>query len=532
MSFKILKIQQNEGGVFTKLNNLLNVQLPMLDGVTNMYPAYLELEGISFQDIDTGEQVTANVALGNVGDLNAVTYDSSAFIKNMKITSEKVPLIEEVRFVNRRTQTQKNLFKGVTTQKNDYFLGRGSRVLLDSDGKANLQIPLKSVCGLGSVPVLDMSKTGAVNFQIELENQHKVAVEYMEGLEVVDMAADDMENDGADPVQYKTLVLTQTFERKETAEVMFPVDMELDITFAHSATGNEDATVHVKSVAFDTDTNKVTLEFVEVWTTLNAGETATQITLNNNVVSYEGTNPNGASLTISDAELPSGPVPIGSNMLIAYTDANMWYVKSGIVLSSVIVADENVLTFTTQIFPDGSNPQNITVRAYAHRNLDYSIEHVNLVVRQNPYAKPENKPVMFSTYHVEMQNMPETYDYRQQFDVEPGVYRLEWLTCVDNLVSIRENLKSYRVSVNEIDTTNRDVEVLSNKSIYYDRLISAYGASIVNFNLVDFSQDVMVIPESVLVSNTRYLVNLRMYADVLPMAPKIVYLYKLLNVTL
>lgn len=532
MSFKILKYQQHEGGTFTKTNNLLNIQIPAMQGVTQLSNAYLELEKVSFKD-ETGLAVTDNVMLGFVNGENMVTYDSSAFIKNMKITADKQPLIEEVRFVNRRTQTQKNLFKGTTAQKNEYFTGRGGRVLLDENGQANLQIPLSSVCGFGTVGALDMTNmTGEVNFQIELENQHTLAVEYIEGFELTEIPCDDIENDtqANDPVS--SVVVTSTFEREETAEIMFPIGSRVTISYTHSETGAGTADATVEAIVYDDTTNKASLVLTEVIVTLAPTESLTDITLSNDVVSYQGANPAGATLLVTP--LPDYPFtfPVGMTLQVNYLDDEEYYVVSGQVLSTEAQGDDLLVTFTLPLFPDGSNPTDIRVAVMGLQNLDYEIEKVNLVFRNNPMAEVKTPSIIFSTYHVEMANMPAgLYDYRQQFDIEAGVNRLEWLTCVDNLVSDIDTATSYRVSVNELDTTNRDVELVGTKALYYDRLIEGYD-ELVNLNLVDFSQSVLVIPEKVIPQDTRLMVNLRLYASDEPMQTKIVYLYKLMDVQL
>jgi hypothetical protein len=532
MSMKIFKYQQHEGGVFTKTNNLLNIQLPAMEGSTSLSTAYLELEKVSFKD-QTGLQITDNVALGFVNGENAVVYDTSAFIKNMKITSEKQPLIEEVRFVNRRTQTQKNLFKGQTTARNEFFTGRGGVVLLDDNGQCNLQIPLSSVCGFGSVQAVDMtSMTGAVNFQIELENQHTLALEYMQGFELTEIPCDDIENDTEEVDAVSSILITSTFQSEGTAIMMFPLGSRVTLSYTHSTDGAGTADVFVESLEYDEATNKLAVIFTESFVDLAPTESLTDITLSNEVVSYTGAN--GAGATVLVNPLPDYPFtfPVGMTLQVMYLDNGQYHVITGQVLTAVPQDDNVLITFTYPIFPDGSNPTDIRLAVYGLQNLDYEIEKVNLVFRNNPMGIVDSKAIVFDTYHVEMANMMDgLYDYRQQFDIEPGVRRLEWLTCIDNLVSNVDTATSYRVSVNELDTTNRDVELVGTKALYYDRLVEAYS-ELVNLNLVDFSQTVLVVPETVIPQDSRLMVNLRLYASGQPMQTKIVYLYKLLSVKL
>jgi hypothetical protein len=525
---------QHEGGTFNKSNNLLNVQVPVLDGSTDLSTAYLELEGVSFKT-NAGVDVTENVALGYVDGVNTVEYDSSAFIKNLKITSERLPLIEEVRFINRRTQTQRCLTKSVSAMQNEFFTGRGGRCVLDANGKCNLQVPLSQICGLGEVDSLDMSATGAVNFQIELENQNTVATEYELGLEVLDYECADLVNNTGGAVEYNYIVLTNTVNSDLEAGLMFPAGSALTISYTHSVDGDRTADVTIESVAVDDATKVCTLTFTENWLPLEDGESATDMTVDNDVASAECANVADAdarNLVVVQGE-SANFFQLGSAQMVSFlTAVNRVFVKVGIIKTAVQVGPNVNVTFTSDLLEDG-NLTLVQIRAPAFDVLDYDIEKINVVLRNNPYYNGKFEPLAFSTYHLEMINMPPNYtDFRQQFDIEAGVWRLEWLTPTANLVSTLDGVTSYRVSVDEIDTTNRDVELATgNNSLYYDRLIQGYSSDLINLNLVNVSQDVFIIPELLDMSPQRRMVNLRLYSDD-PMTQKVVYLYKSIMVQL
>jgi len=128
---------------------------------------------------------------------------------------------------------------------------------------------------------------------------------------------------------------------------------------------------------------------------------------------------------------------------------------------------------------------------------------------------------------LEMQNQQDgLLDWRQQYDLESGAIAVYLMTPMDSLVSVRDTVSSFRVSMNNIDTTNRDVEIDSaNNSLYYDRLYNTYSTDLVNLNLVNFSADVFILPEKVPLNGMRNLMNVRLYSTE-PMTAKIVYLYK------
>ena len=534
MSFKIFKYMQHEGGTFNKSNNLLNIQVPALDGSTDLSTGYLELEGVTFKT-QAGVNVTENVALGYVDGAQTVEYDTSAFIKNLKITSDNLPLIEEVRFINRRTQTQRALTKSVSVLENQFFTGRGGRCVLDANGKCNLQVPLSEICGVGAISSLDMSATGAVNLQIELENQNTVATEYALALEVVEYECNDIENDSGGALEYNYVVLTNTFNSALEASLMFPAGSALTISYTHSVDGARTADVTVESLAVDNATKVCTLTFTENWLPLEDGENVTDMTVDNDVASAECADvgaPDARNLVVVQGESADFFQP-GSLQLVSFlTAANRVFVKLGVIKTAVQAGANVNVTFTSNLLEAGALTL-VQIRAPAFQRLDYDIEQVNIVLRNNPSYNGKFPPVEFSTYHLEMINMPPNYtDFRQQFDIEPGVYRLEWMTPVDNLVSTLDNVSSYRVSVDEIDTTNRDVELSeTNNSVFYDRLIQAYSSDLINLNLVNVSQDVFVIPELIDMSPMRRMVNLRLYSDA-AMSQKVVYLYKSIMVQL
>lgn len=533
MSFKIYKYEQHEGGVFSKSNNLLNVQLPALEGVTNLDASYIELEGVSFYD-NQGEQVTENVVLGYSSGAASVDYSASAFIKNLKITSSKQALIEEVRFVNRRTQSQHTLFKSDTSIKNEFFLGRGGPCLLDSDGKCNLQIPLKEVCGFGSIGSLPMSSlTGDVNFQIELENQNTVAAEYRMQLQVTNLNCNDITNNTEDQQDYNAVTITPEAANLLEMLVLFPIGSDLTVTYVHPVNGAQEDVVTIADV--QVNGTACTLIFTEAFVTIDPEAVVTDITVSNNVVSVgcadkEAADPRNTLVApaIGDDQV----YPVGSVLLITcVTGAGVLRVFTGVVASTSVEGGNMTITFTKNILPEGIINE-IYIRVAKFRNLDYKVEKVNIVVRNNPSATAPNS-VTFDTYHLEMINMPPNYtDFRQQFDIEAGVKRLEWLTPVDSLVSVLDGVTSYRVSVNEVDTTNRDVEMdTGNNSLYYDKLMQAYSTQLVNLNMVNFSRDCFVVSEMLIPSEQRLMVNLRLYSDE-PMDSKVVHLYKLITVLL
>lgn len=522
---KIFKFQTVEGGEFTKSNNLLNVQCPVIQGTTMMNASYLELEGVQFFDPATQAQKMENVVLGYADGDQSVEYSTASFIKNIKITSDNLNLLEEQRFINRRTQTERALLSSTSRLENEYFLGRGGIVLLDNNGKANLQIPLQDVCGLGTVSSLSLAKTGRLNFQIELEDQYTVACEYAQLLNVDAVACNTIVNNTGGMEDYDTLTITNTFENVEEALLYFPIDSRLNIAFV---AGGDQEEVQAVISNVEVNANVCTLTFTEPFVTLADTEEANTIQISNNVVATVCNDVAGGDarnlVVVPHSE--ASDFQVGKVYTIGCLDATPRFrVVEAVLKTAEQDGDAVNLTFTTECLPAGALTL-VQIRRFAFLNLDYSIDKINLVVRNNATLAPA--PVFsFDTYHVEMQNQQDgLLDWRQQYDLENGVYCVYLMHPMASLVGVRDTVSSFRMSINNIDTTNRDVELDSaNNSLYYDRLYNGYATDLMNLNLVNFSADVFIIPELVPMNGARNLLNVRLYSTE-PMTAKIVYLFK------
>jgi hypothetical protein len=123
-------------------------------------------------------------------------------------------------------------------------------------------------------------------------------------------------------------------------------------------------------------------------------------------------------------------------------------------------------------------------------DYSYNINTAELVMVQEGKKSSDNTPKVYTTWKME----PSLIDYntnkwQKQFILEPNVsnalllYPEQLTDGKQSLYSIDNNLATYRWSLDNIDNTNRDVQMDS--ALYYDKLIETLnntGVKIKNIN--------------------------------------------------
>jgi hypothetical protein len=126
-------------------------------------------------------------------------------------------------------------------------------------------------------------------------------------------------------------------------------------------------------------------------------------------------------------------------------------------------------------------------------NLSYEIDKFELVLIQSS-IDPKNRmpsPFIFSTWRLETSNIEvEQQTWARQFILEQGVYNIfaltpNWNTKEDDkgsMISSRRNISHYRLLVNNIAQTNRDIYLQDFRSdypstLYLDRLNDTFSNS-------------------------------------------------------
>jgi hypothetical protein len=531
---KVNKFQQLEGGPFTAVNNLCNVFIEPQAGVIDLTKSYVELE-TKFKN-QGGEYVTEGVFLGYVDPEQdeEVNYTPACLIKHCKLQSDKKGLLEENRFINRLNQTLEGMTKYSQDHVSSYVYGRADPILLSEDLQtANLQVPISDILGVGTLSQFPAEWLGKLQLQIEFENQNQLAYQQFDGVGLQTIDFKDMNNTSGSSLSVKTLT-TSTTDTFSTVDNWFPAGAVCSITYNRTDETDE-TTVNrvVESASLNSD-GTITVSFTEILEVLPNGVNMTDIVLNDNgidCVPIADLGEEDEHDTLTD-NTGNNNFNVGDNIVISFSQVAGTQTVYSILATKILtkVQNEGAWIYTIEDeLPEG-NVSDILVVEHDWSALSFEIQKVNVVLYGLPMKAAANA-MTYETYHLEMDNMLETMDYRHQFNIEENVVRALMLTPVNSLISVPDNASSFRVSVDNVDTTNRDVvlDYADDNSLYYDRLVQNMK-TISNFALVNDNADLFVIPQQMPQDGMRHALNVRLYSDNVAMTAKVVYVFKSLAV--
>jgi hypothetical protein len=530
---KVNKTQQLEGGPFTTMNNLCNIYVEPQAGVVDMSKSYLELETVFTNQ--GGDEVTENVFLGYVDedDIEEVNYTPACLIKHCKLQCEKKGLLEENRYINVLNQTLENITKESQDHVGSYLTGRSDPILLDRDTKkANLQVPLSDILGVGNVAEFPVEWMGKLQLQLEFENQNTLAYQKPQGFALEDIEMQNVTNTSGSVAPVNSLTTVPIFGTTGTnVTQFFPPGVECSFTFTRSDQGTPTTVSRVVESAVLNSDKTVTLTLASSLTNLPNGVNVTGITLNDNGVDNVAMNDvdSGDNHLVLVQGSTNVEFNVNDSIAISYSTTAGGVTTYDILLTKVVEVDDSgtqpEYTIEDEL-PDG-DVTDIRVVEHNWASLNWIIQKVNLVLYSLPGKKAE-PTLAYITYHVEMDNMLATTDYRRQFDTEENTDKAMMLTPTNTLVSTIDSATSFRVSVDNIDTTNRDVfiDYINDNTLYYDRLIQNMDG-VVSLNLINDNTRLFLIPQQMPTDGMRHVLNVRLYSD-LPqgMQAKVVYLFK------
>ena len=530
---KVNKFQQLEGGPFTAVNNLCNVFIEPQAGVIDLTKSYVELE-TKFKN-QGGEYVTEGVFLGYVDPEQdeEVNYTPACLIKHCKLQSDKKGLLEENRFINRLNQTLEGMTKYSQDHVSSYVYGRADPILMSEDLQtANLQVPISDILGVGALSQFPAEWLGKLQLQLEFENQNQLAYQQFDGVGLQTIDFKNVNNTTGAPLTVKALTTTNN-DSFSTVDSWFPAGAVCSITYNRSDETDE-TTVNrvVESASLNSD-GTITVSFTEILEVLPAEVNMTDIVLNDNgidCVPMADLGEEDEHTTLTD-NTGNNNFNVGDNIVISYSQVVGTLTVYSILATKILtkVQNEGAWLYTIEDeLPEG-NVSDILVVEHDWSALSFEIQKVNVVLYGLPMKKPADA-MTYETYHLEMDNMLETTDYRHQFNIEEDVVRALMLTPVNSLISVPDNASSFRVSVDNVDTTNRDVvlDYADDNSLYYDRLVQNMK-TISNFALVNDNADLFVIPQQMPQDGMRHALNVRLYSDN-AMSAKVVYVFKSLAV--
>lgn len=525
---KINKYQQLEGGPFTKSNNLCNVFVEPQTGVVDMTKSYVELE-TKFKL--NGNYVQEGVLLGSADPdgIEEVNYTPAALIKNCKLASEKVPLIEEHRFINVLNQTLETIEKKEEDHTGNFIYGRADPLLLDSNGQGNLQVPLSDILGCGKLSQFPIEKTGKLQLQLEFENKLDVAYQQETGVPLRECPCGEVLNGTGSALPVTTIRTMSTFVNGESdlTDYFFPIGTTCTITYVRTDQAPTVTTVQrvVSAASLEAD-DTVSVQFSTAVATLPAGVNMVNVVITTNGI--DGLNCNaleaGDDRDVVTQTSGTPGLHVGDEVDVAYGIVDGAGFKFEILTTSIVAISGGVEYTLADDLPAG-DIENISIREHNWEVVDYEIQKVNLVLFCLPNAKVSG-PTMYTTYHLEMTNMLETVDFRQQYDVEENCLRAILLSPVETLVSTHDGAIAWRISIDNVDTTNRDVllNYVGDNTLYYDRLIQNME-KLQSLLLRNSNLDVFVIPQQMPTDGRRHVLNVRLYSND-NMSAKVVYVFK------
>ena len=549
MASKYTKVPVNEAGPFTASNNLFSLQMDDL-AVSNLSESYLDLE-VSFADnANPPNQATGTVVLGDMA--SGVSYSGAAFIKNFRMEAEKQPFVCEERYRNRLGETMRQFYKGGEEQKANEIYGNGKIKLDTTTNRGHCLIPLSDVAPIGNLmyPNYAMGKTA---LKLELEDRAPLAYltaippgKIYNAVDINDIPA------GAGPRTISDFTVAQPFPDDATAQLFFAgKTIGVDALLNGVALAGPDRERSITAVAFAAGV--ITLTINAPYTVADAQDMTDILFTIADAGAFDCNNtPDAGASPANIIKLTAiGKTPadftIGGSYQVGYLEAttagvvNTDQYKYIAALNTLVSATVNTttntnvdLTFQNVLFilPAGKTATNVFVAVVKPNNtaLNYTVHKCDLVLAK-PIKWSPMKDFTYQTMSLEMVNMPQTTDWRRQYELEPECDALMLITPTTTLVSELDNASSYRNAINSIDTTTEDVRITNstNGSLYYDMLLKNLD-DVKNLQPNNGVKEVVVITERVPPpsGSLNNVIEFRV-SSTNNMNAKVVYLYKRLT---
>lgn len=193
---KVIKLNSLQSGSFSSSKNLLDFELPARQ--LDLEKSYVNLvASTTFTDVSASTGVGVyNYAIK--WDNTEVSVPNSALVKNCRLTSDKVPILEDIRRVDalrtqlyqyteseddKRGDKYRQLFQtrengNIKLAPGIEFFGEGSTKSIVHD--TNIQIPMKDIFELGKMKKYPGDKLGKSRVHLEM-NFDKLTVHQLQG---------------------------------------------------------------------------------------------------------------------------------------------------------------------------------------------------------------------------------------------------------------------------------------------------------------------------------------------------------------
>ena len=470
---RIVRIPATTSAPYTSGSSRVNIRVPSSLGVVDMEKSYLEAS-VRIPTVDgnpTQGEGVYNVNLNYKGDNKNVTYNV-ALVKNCKLMSDNIPIIEETQDVNflrstlnhyhLRRDEKKSLMYNSLFQEYDRFLHKGGGVfrLLNGDGEeasenvmARIPIKLSQLYGMGKLEEVDLQKTGELNFQVDLDINN-ITSQIIGNHPSVN--CNDINNSD-------TLVLTDDYN--SLAEV--PLQINNEIQISHS--GGKLAFNVVSAVVYDPSTKKATVTLGSATTGGALTDVKAKVVEKVDLDTVSG---DTASFTLSQRFQNLVPIPFWVSQKVLLSQNNG---VDDVVQSTIKSISRNATTGVVTIVlnhTSGGALTNATLRSEVPAGTTSSIEYLGLdVVLTQKFEKSldHSGGYRFLTYVTEKTNGNKNTSFSNSYKLPPScVNSLFMFNNQKSLYSVNEDVTQYRVVLDDNLTTDRPV--IPDSPLYYDEL--------------------------------------------------------------
>jgi len=552
MATKLVKIISNQSGPFNVSNNLVDITLPAYLGACDLSDTCVELnlkmkqsDGTAIDDLfDYGFAITGRL-------------DSTCLIKNVKFSSDKGGVLEEIAQPNILHANLSPFETDFEARQDDWYYGQSGHRRADGNSgqfnfgtfidkvdngttlskqRTSLKLPLTSLLGIAKMKQFSNKLFGDCKIHLEFEDNLSTVATLFE------QYVDNTVYTGAVNATAKTLTLTnQLVPNGNNVWNGMPIDSVVaDAPIDALSTANP-AVISIKGpttapaqkyiqpkvgdtiiISGVTGTDKDDINGTFTANALVPNSTEAELSLNSSGKSFDATNAKITVLRTNGTVLSSSYSQSAKTVVYTLSDDDFIQEAEAGALSPTLVG--------TQSFQARRN-------SVVSTDLTYEIEDVHIIVPQyllspaqvNSMESKMKRGVNmnFLTYEVERINMPsivKSTQYDRQFDLRSGVINAMMLTPTqNNLLSITDGASSFRWRLNGLEQTNRDIVI--NQSLYNDRLLSVLSSG--NIKVRNLAPNSFIAPQSVPLSPEQQVLQIRLnQGSQSDSTAKILFLYK------
>jgi hypothetical protein len=354
------------------------------------------------------------------------------------------------------------------------------RLVCDDNGVTQILVPLSSVLGCGT-QIYPNQRMGNSTIRLELEFQKDIAYWLADEIRAVDMNFSGSNVAGA----LLAIESTTLFESQSEVDWWFQAGKIYRITGEYNS-GNISVDRELATAVWDDGAGTATLTFTAPILTIvapNVFEDVFVASIAPLAVQCDNADAdaNGDVLTLTCATADTAELITGIVHSVGYIEAdNATAYHSAVTLTDILISTadptRSILYFDAPVIVGlgaGTEALDIFVVPFtAEDPAVWEVQQVDLVLHKLLQPVKMEK-FQFETLSVEMTNQPLTQSYRKQFYIENDAYKFVYLTPLETLISEKNEAGTYRLTLNNIDLTNRDIPIDpdTNGSLYNDRLV-------------------------------------------------------------